>query len=391
MKVAIASYYAVDPCNIPGGIERVVKNFTDGLKLRKNIECHVITCTDMVRSDSVVNDGNVCVHYLRVSKLPHALDMISFQKYRTAQKIKQIKPDIVHCHNSTGYASAALSTGFPVVLTPHSDTLREVAIVSKQTGILLKFKMALYRRVVESNLKKIKNIVIISNYIEKRLSEKLSPSVKKYHIYNSISDVFLESKGDPVPGRLLFAGRIDPVKNIESLVNVVSHIKQTYPNVQLRIAGTPSNTKLRYLEKLYRSVGHSGIRDHVDFLGQLNTEELIQEMCAAEIFVLPSFQEVSPVVVAEAMACGKPVVCYDIEGVHHLIQPNVNGFMVPCYDERAFADKLVLILNDRDLRARMGNASRTIARSEFSNRSFVDKTINMYHEIIGSCAASAGS
>ena len=389
--MAIASYYAVDPANIPGGIERVVKNFTDVIRHRDDIECHVLSCTDAVNEDKELVDGNLHVHFLRVPKLPHAVDMVTFQKYRTARKIRLLKPDIVHCHNTTGYASAGLSSRLPVVITPHSDTLREVAIISRQSGLLLKAKLALYRKVVESNLRRIKYIVIISNYIEKRLSGLLLQDVRKYHIYNSISDIFFESRGKPVPGRLLFAGRIDPVKNIESLLNAILQIKQTYPDVLLRIAGTPSNIKQGYMGKLLKFVDDNGLANHVHFLGQLDTEELIDELNQAEIFSLPSFQEVSPVVVAEAMACGKPVVCYDIEGVHHLVQPDVNGFLVTCYDDKAFANKLLLLLNNSQLRARTGEASRAIARSKFRNPVYIEKTIEMYKDILRPCAESADS
>jgi glycosyltransferase involved in cell wall biosynthesis len=89
--------------------------------------------------------------------------------------------------------------------------------------------------------------------------------------------------------------------------------------------------------------------------------DVLKEYYSSSIFVLPSRYEGFGLVLIEAMACGVPVVAFDCEnGPRSIITDGVDGFLIPPFDIDAFAEKVILLMNDDSLRKKMGeNAQRT--------------------------------
>jgi colanic acid/amylovoran biosynthesis glycosyltransferase len=116
-----------------------------------------------------------------------------------------------------------------------------------------------------------------------------------------------------------------------------------------------------------------GLGDTVRLLGTLPHEEVRQRLQAADVFVLPCIDLRSqdehidglPVALMEAMAMGKPVVSTAISGIPELIDPGVSGLLVPEKDVERLAGALTLLLNDQELRARLGAAARKRVQDRF--------------------------
>lgn len=120
----------------------------------------------------------------------------------------------------------------------------------------------------------------------------------------------------PEPGRVLFVGRLEPVKNVAAIIQAVTML----PGAKLTIVGGGG---LR--DDLEREAAASGAR--VEFLGRLPQDRIPALMCRSQALVLPSHYEGNPKVLVEAMACGVPVVGTRVRGIQDVIVDGVTGML----------------------------------------------------------------
>lgn len=99
--------------------------------------------------------------------------------------------------------------------------------------------------------------------------------------------------------------------------------------------------------------------------GELIPDDMPIAYAAADLFVTPAREENLGQVVMEAMACGMPVVAFDIGGMRNLIQHGVNGLLVPAFDTDALRAAIAALLGDAEVRARMGAEGRRIVQNRF--------------------------
>jgi len=159
---------------------------------------------------------------------------------------------------------------------------------------------------------------------------------------------------------ILFVGRIEPLKGIETLLQAISHIARRRPELIRHmcvpiIGGDTTRSdkdgEMAHLQNLREELG---IGDVVTFLGARDQDTLQYYYAAAEMVVMPSDYESFGMVALEAMACGTPVVVSDVGGLAYLVRHGRTGYRVPARDPQALASKVARLLTDEGLRRRMG-------------------------------------
>ena len=93
------------------------------------------------------------------------------------------------------------------------------------------------------------------------------------------------------------------------------------------------------------------------------------------------YREGLPKSLIDACAVGRPIVTTNSIGCKDAVDDNVNGFLVPARDSEALAEKIRVLLEDGDLRKRMGRASRTKAEREFAIEKVIEKHLRIYNEL----------
>lgn len=160
---------------------------------------------------------------------------------------------------------------------------------------------------------------------------------------------------------ILFVGRIEPLKGIDTLLRAIALIAPEIPCWPdelsvIIIGGAPGagieqvNAELARLERLRAEMG---IERLVTFLGARNQDTLVYYYSAAEVVVMPSRYESFGMVALEAMACGTPVIASRVGGLAFTVQEGQTGFLVPDGDAEAMAAKIHLLVQDRELRRRL--------------------------------------
>lgn len=104
---------------------------------------------------------------------------------------------------------------------------------------------------------------------------------------------------------------------------------------------------------------------------------------AADIFVLPSMQDNLPNTVLEAMACGIPVVAFDVGGVSSAIIPGKTGLLVPPANVTAFGASLVQLLEDNPLREKMSACCRNTVLKDFAINVRASQYLSLYEQVGG--------
>lgn len=148
----------------------------------------------------------------------------------------------------------------------------------------------------------------------------------------------------------------------------------------MRLAGEVSDKK--YMSELQEEIKCLSITEHVEFQGRISQSALMQELAAATVFVLPSYQENAPMVIAEAMAVGVPVIASRLCGIPDMVQDGRTGYLIEPDDIEDIANKIVSLLSDDRLRAKMGDAAKEVAYETYHAAAIAEATLDIYGDII---------
>jgi glycosyltransferase involved in cell wall biosynthesis len=162
---------------------------------------------------------------------------------------------------------------------------------------------------------------------------------------------------------VLFAGRMEPRKGIHLLGEIARLVLAGPREITFLLAGDDlfgyvRKTVLPYLEQ-------HGLTGSVKILGKLGMKELRACARAVDIYLLPSLWENCPYACLEAMAAGRAVVCSNQGGMPELIEDGVNGLLAELGSPEDFARQLVRLIDDEDLRRRLGQAARLTVERRF--------------------------
>jgi len=161
--------------------------------------------------------------------------------------------------------------------------------------------------------------------------------------------------GLPRAPLLLYVGRLAPIKGLETLVEAVARLHGKGVPAQLLVVGGDADEPPDGHEaRLRQRVRALDLDDAVRFLGPQSQDLLQRYYVAADVTVLPSHYESFGMVALEAMACGSPVVASRVGGLTTTVRDGVTGFLVREGDVVDLADRLGELLEDGDVRARLG-------------------------------------
>ncbi|OGW16041.1 MAG: hypothetical protein A3G93_01885 [Nitrospinae bacterium RIFCSPLOWO2_12_FULL_45_22] len=182
---------------------------------------------------------------------------------------------------------------------------------------------------------------------------------------------------------VLFVGRIDPIKGLETLVKAISILRST-PGLKLIIIGGSDNSDSednQELQRIKALVRKLDISTKVSFLPGQRQEVLTYYYSAADVLAIPSRYESFGMVALEAMACGTPIVASNVGGLSFTIPDNKAGFLVPVGDGGSLAEKLDLLLSDKELNFRLGQNGMAWAKN-FQWSKVADQEILLYNKVI---------
>jgi len=163
----------------------------------------------------------------------------------------------------------------------------------------------------------------------------------------------LPFRSSPDTFEILCVGRLVPSKGQYILIAAIRRLVKSRPNLRLRLVGDgPEREGLRH------AIAASGLGQYVTLEGSVNQDHIRDFYRRADIFVLPSFAEGIPVVLMEAMAMEVPCISTFVAGIPELIRNDIDGILVPPSDDLELAAGIQRLIDDSELRRRLGAAGR---------------------------------
>jgi glycosyltransferase involved in cell wall biosynthesis len=286
--------------------------------------------------------------------------------------LREIKPDITHFHGAAGYT---LFYDQPHVLTIHGVNEKDALFDGKSLGYLRSKVITAQERF---GRRRCENVIIISSYVLALLKRDIKG--RTWTIENPVDDQFFYV--DRIPQcTVLFSGVITPRKNVLGLLKAFALVLRCVPEARLRLAG-PERVP-DYAADCRRFVREGGISDRVDFLGPLSAEQMCSELSTAGCLALLSYQETAPVIIAEAMAAGVPVVASRVGGIPYIFDDGQSGYLTEPEDTDTAANRLCALLLDHSERDKMVIRGREAAHKRFRTSSVVAKTLYCYRQVLG--------
>jgi glycosyltransferase involved in cell wall biosynthesis len=292
-----------------------------------------------------------------------------------------VRADVVHAVTNGLGALPSLAAkwryGTPMVVTEHGIYMREQYLHSRNSPFRWPVR-ALYlrflRRLCSLGYAEAE-LITPGNVYNKRWEEQLGANLSKVRtVYNGVDPAdFPAVEGEPEVPTISWAGRIDPVKDLETLLLAFALVHRKMPNARLRMFGSAPQGQEAYLERCKALARELGIADVATFEGRV--DRIREAYDAGQIVVLCSISEGFPYTLIEAMTCGRPCVATAVGGVTEAIADT--GLVVQARNPEALAQSCLALLNDPSLRRKFGAAARMRALEYFT----VDRAISAFDEI----------
>lgn len=340
--LAVTPYYEPEG----GGLERYAHEILKRLAARGHtVEAHAFTAT---RRPSEVRDG-VVVHrrspWLRIGNSP--IDPTFYRGMKKA--IRNFLPDVVVGHTPVPFAAevaeaAAHQAGVPFVTTYHAGRLAGSSMLLRPIAAVVgaTFQQRMLRRS--------RHLIASSPYVR---DHPLAPYRQRVTVVAPGVDTrrFLPWE-QPLGNEILFVGPLAKAyrwKGVDTLWDAFRLVRGSVPDATLTLAGQGD----RYDAFARLAKGSGSLR----LTGRLSDEQLVAEYQRASVVVLPSTSDAEAfgMVLAEANACGRPVVGSRIGGIPDFITHGENGLLANPGDPVDLARHIVTILRDQGLARKMGD------------------------------------
>jgi sugar transferase (PEP-CTERM/EpsH1 system associated) len=303
---------------------------------------------------------------------------------RLAKEFKRLKPHVVHTRNwgaIEGIIGARLSGVRAVLHSEHGWTISEIEGRNYKRRIARRVLAPLVDQfvAVSENIKvwlttalgiDEKKVTLIPNGVDLRKFSGVYRNSAQRATYGFTDDDFVIGS----------VGRLDPVKDHESLLRGFADLSVEFPNVKLLLVGQGScYERLAYLGRVL------GISDRLHLLGERDDiPELLECM---DVFVLSSLSEGMSNTILEAMAIGVPVIATRAGGNVFLVQDGENGFLVSKQDPQGLCEAIRRYLKDPLMARRHGAAGRRRVEQEWS----LAKMVLAYDRLYTTLVSDRGS
>ena len=380
LRVALLGPYSLDTVNIRGGVQAAGTYLIRGLAKNEDLELHILTIkpSDWTGPDKYIQSG-VNIHFL--PSYPHLerLRFYSFYQSSVNRLLTQIKPAVVHTQEASADAFVAIRSGYPTIVTVHGIH-REDAKYFHSFGKRLRFYFDSFF-IEKKIMRQVKYLIAISQYVTEYFSPLLRPDLHVEFIPNAVDECFFDLNSSSSKQVVLFVGRLIPRKRILDLIKAFSIVYQQVPDAELHIAGEMVSEPA-YVKIVQDEIIHHGLRESIHLLGQLNQPDLLHEYQNCAMVVLPSVQETTPMVLAQAMAAGKPVIATRVGGVPEMLGlQGERGILVNVGDVNGLSKGIEELLKNPEKRLLMGQAGHEYALHNFHLDRIAQQTYNFYRFI----------
>lgn len=364
-------YYVPSIDKTSGGIATFIQPLSR--ELGKLCELHIATH----RTENMVSLDNCELHFL--PSIP--MSFIDFFRIRQSfyQLLRRLHPDLLHSNACwTPYSAYtviwARKLGYKVVLTPHG--MLEPWIMQRHYYTKKVLALLLYQK---SAIKKA-NILLATAESERLNLQKLKWNDRIAVVPNCVSLEEITAKTNYVLKKnILYLGRIHEKKGIEMLVDALSTLRDKFSGWSVSIVG---NGDEAYIQKLKNLSKTKGVDKIIKFYAPVFGQQKFNLYRNADLFVLPTYSENFGIVVAEALACGTPVLTTKGAPWEDLITYNCGWWCEPNTDSLTESLQNFISKPQGELE-KMGRNGRQLVEERYSEEAVGKMMFTLYKWLCG--------
>ena len=288
---------------------------------------------------------------------------------------------IIHTHSSKAGLLARLAAVLnktPIVI----HTIHGFAFNDFMNGLKKNFFIYL-----EKLLAKWTDVLItVSNLNKKKIIDlNIAHENKIKNIYSGIDlSLFTNKRNDEFRKELNLendhlllgsVGRLSNQKDPITMIEAFGIISKPFPNAHLALVGD-GELKGKILEK----IDQLKLNDRIHLTGNKNNPWSVYH--SMDLFIMSSIYEGLGRSITEALSCGVPVVCTDVEGVPEIVRDNITGILVRPKDSNKLADAIIRTLNDMETAKKMAEEGRRFVNDNFDVNKMVNDIDSLYNTLI---------
>lgn len=325
-------------------------------------------------------------------KKPFFSSLLYYPLYMTrlALDLKKTGADIVHVHNFTQFLPVIrrVNPGIGLVLHMHSEWLSQ-----------------LDRGLMASRIRHADMVLSCSEFITERTRAAFPEAASRCQtVYNGVDVTRFDAtngedaRADTRKRALICVGRITPEKGLHIVIDAFNRLAVRYPDLELCLVGQERITPREFLVELSEdervrslTVFYPGsyqkrilgslapsLASRVTLSGHVGHSELAGLYSKAALFINASYYESFGIPVAEAMACGVPIVATRAGGVPEIVEDGVSGLLVEPGDAKALERAVAELLENEGLRKRLAAAGRTRVTERFNWDAIAERLAALY-------------
>ncbi|AIR96319.1 GT4 family glycosyltransferase PelF [Streptomyces glaucescens] len=280
--------------------------------------------------------------------------------------------------------------GVPLLLTEHGVYLRERYLGYRTAPYRWPVKavvLGFFRLLAEESYRRAALITPGNRYNRLWEEQGGADPASIRTVYNGVDPAAFPPAGpEPAEPTLSWAGRVDPIKDLETLIRAFALVRDSRPGVRLRLFGGTPRGGEGYRERCEALAAELGQAGAVTFEGRV--EDIRDAYAAGNVVMLSSISEGFPFTLIEAMSCGRATVSTDVGGVREAVGDT--GLVVPPRDPAAMAAAALELLDDPARRRAMGEAARLRVIEQFTLRQTIDTFRSIYRELSAPVERPAG-
>lgn len=205
-------------------------------------------------------------------------------------------------------------------------------------------------------------------------------------------EVFHPQGGEAEEGLIVYVGTVIEKKGVRQLVQAMPRVVEACPSARLVIYGNDSvdaETGGSYTERL-RKLVPGQLAGRVEFAGPVGRHLIPGLLAKASVCVYPSHMEALPIAWVEGLAMGRAVLGARTGPGPEVIEDGVSGLLCDPHDPHSIAEGLIQLLQDGELRQRLGLAARKRAEERFSLASLISQNIAYYEQCVAGWRSGGG-
>jgi len=365
--------------NLPpaGGIGSFVKTMADSL-VKEGHQVTVFLCFSNEDKEWIDDDIRIVQIKIKSHSKTGILTNRLYIKNVIKRYVERHNIQLIEAPDWEGiHAFCSFKT--PIITRIHGSVTYFNSLEKRKTPKIIRF---LEKRA----LKKSTAVVAVSNFAGKTTGEVFGIQKFKYTtIYNGIDTTkFVNSESRPEEYTILYFGTLIRKKGVLEIPYIFEKVVEKLPQAKLILAGKDAIDPIEKISTwtLMQNSFSETLAKNVSYVGAVPYSEISKLIQESTLCIFPSFAEAFPISWLEAMALEKALITSDIGWANESIKNDESGFLMNPKNHSAYADKIVMVLNDAAFARHLGEKARERVVHFFDQKLILEQNINFYKSLI---------